>query len=137
MNRYLQALKESGANLLVFRDGEAIFSSASNGVAPLIEAIEKIGRDGQRGVVTADRIVGRAAALLNIHMGAVEVHAMLISQGAKETLGGYGVAFRFWEEVDAIKMKDGIVFCPFERLVQDISDPEEAYLRIKAKMAEF
>lgn len=137
MSRYLQALKESGQNLIVFRDGEAIFSSTSRGLAPLMEAIETIGLDGLRGVVTADRIVGKAAALLNVHMGATEAHAMVMSAGAKEVLGNYSVVFLFWEEVDAIKMKDGVVFCPFERLVQDISDPEEAYLRIKAKMAEF
>lgn len=136
MSRYLTLLEESGQNLLVFRDGEVIFSSASRGVAPLIEAVEAVGREGLEGVVTADRIVGKAAALLNVYMGASEVHAMLISSGAKEALGDHGVVFVFREETDAIKMRDGVVFCPFESLVQGVSDPEEAYLRIRAKLSE-
>lgn len=137
MSHYLSKLKESGQNLLIFREDEVIFSSADRGVTPLIEAIDKIDRGRLRGVITADRIVGRAAALLNIYLGAVEVHAMLISSKAKEALQDNGLRFQFWEETDAIKMRDGVVFCPFERLVQEISDPEEAYIKIKAKLAEF
>ncbi len=136
MSRYLALLEDSGQNLLVFRDGEVIFSSGSKGVAPLVEAVDAFGREGLMGVVTADRIVGRAAALLNIYMGAVEVHALLISASAKEVLGSHGVGFVFREETDVIKMRDGVVFCPFERLVQGVSDPEEAYLMIRAKLSD-
>ena len=136
MSRYLAMLEDSGQNLLVFKDGELIFSSGSRGVAPLVEAVDAFGREGLMGVVTADRIVGRAAALLNVYMGAVEVHALLISAGAEEVLGEHGVGFIFREETDAIKMRDGVVFCPFERLVQGVSDPEEAYLMIRAKLSD-
>ena len=136
MSRYLALLEDSGQNLLVFKDGELIFSSGSRGVAPLVEAVDAFGREGLMGVVTADRIVGRAAALLNVYMGAVEVHALLISAGAEEVLGEHGVGFVFREETDAIKMRDGVVFCPFERLVQGVSDPEEAYLMIRAKLSD-
>jgi len=136
LSRYLDLLEESGQNLLVFRDGELIFSSGGRGVAPLVEAVDAFGREGLMGVVTADRIVGRAAALLNVYMGAVEVHAILISAGAKEVLESHGVGFVFREETDAIKMRDGVVFCPFERLVQGVSDPGEAYLMIRAKLSE-
>jgi hypothetical protein len=136
LSHYLMTLEESGKNLLVFRDNEVIFSSASRGVAPLIEAIDSIGRHRLRGAVTADRIVGKAAALLNAYMGAREAHALLISAAAKQTLTDHGLRFVFLEETEAIKSPDGVLSCPFERLVRDISDPEEAYFRIKAKLAE-
>ena len=103
---------------------------------PLIEAIDSLDKEGLGELVTADRIVGKAAVLLNIHLGASEVHAMLISAGAKELLRAHGVRFYFREETDAIKMKDGVIYCPFERLVQGISDPEEAYVKIKAKLGQ-
>jgi hypothetical protein len=127
-------LKESGFNLLVFRRGELIFSSGNRGILPLIEAIENLEIGDNGSLLTADRIVGRAAALLNLYMGVSEVHALLISAGAKELLKEHRVDFQFKEETDAIKMKDGVIFCPFERLVQDISDPKEAYVKIKAKL---
>jgi hypothetical protein len=129
-------LEESGLNLLIFRGGETVFSSGSRGITPLIEAIDNLNREGIGELVTADRVVGRAAALLNIHLGVREVHAMLISTRAKALLQKHGIGFQFREETDAIKMKDGVIICPFERLVQDISDPEEAYVKVKAKLDE-
>jgi hypothetical protein len=127
-------LDESGMNLLVFRKGELIFSSGKHGIIPIIEALDSLELGDNRSLVTADRIVGRAAGLLNLYMGVSEVHTLLISTGAKELLKEHGIHFQFKEETDAIKMKDGVIFCPFERLVQDISDPKEAYVKIKAKL---
>jgi hypothetical protein len=136
LSRYLSMLEESGQNLLVFRDGEVIFSSDGRGVKPLVEAIEGFGREGLVGVVTADRVVGRAAALLNVYMGAREVHALIMSSAAKGVLADHGLVFEFHVETEAIKTRDGVVFCPFERLVWGVSDPEDAYLRIRAKLGE-
>ena len=136
LNRYLDRLDESGMNLLVFSGGEVVFSSDEKGIAPILEAVEVIGGEGLGDLVTADRIVGRAAVLLNVYLGAREVHAVLISAGAKGLLLERGIPFEFREETDAIKMRDGVIFCPFERLVQGVSDPVEAYDRIRAKMAE-
>jgi hypothetical protein len=129
-------LEESGLNLLVFRGGETVFSSASGGIMPLIEAIDVLDSEGLGELVTADRIVGRAAVLLNIHLGVSEVHAILISTGAKDLLRVHDVGYHFREETDAIKMKDGVIYCPFERLVQGISNPEEAYIKIKVKLGQ-
>jgi len=136
MGRFLRMLDDSGENLMVFREGDIIFISSGRGVSPLLEVIEEIGVDQLRGVVTADRVVGKAAALLNIYMGASEVHAMVISEAAKKALENNGVGYEFWEETEAIKEKDGVIFCPFERLVQDIDDPAEAYGAIRVKLAD-
>ncbi len=136
MSSLLQTLVESGENLMVYKDGDMIFSSSGRGVSPLLEVIEEFGVDDLRGVVTADRVVGKAAVLLNLYMGASEVHAMVISEPAKSALEKKGVRYEFWEETDAIKEKDGVIFCPFERLVQDIDDPAEAYGAIRAKLAD-
>jgi GMP synthase PP-ATPase subunit len=136
LSDYLERLRTSGLNLLIFKDGEVIFSSGGKGVTPLIEAIDSVGRDRLMGAVTADRIVGRAAVLLNIYLGASEVHAMLITTGAKRALEEHGVKYKFWEETEAIKMRDGVIYCPFESMVQGIEDPGEAYRRIRAKLIE-
>ena len=136
MSRYLRQLKESGMNLLVFRGDDVIYSSSGRGVSPLLGAIEEVGLEGLEGVLTADRIVGRAAALLNLYMGVSEVHALVISTGAEGLFRGHGVAFDFAEETDVVKAVDGVLFCPFEKLVQGISDPGEAFVAIREKLAE-
>ena len=136
MSRYLEQMVNSENNLMIFRDDTLVFESQGRGIAPLIEAIDTLGRENLRGVATADRVVGKAAALLNLYMGAVEVHAGVISSGAKALLSGHGVQYQFLEETDVVKAKDGVVFCPFEKLVWDVSDPEEAHALIRAKLAE-
>ncbi|UCH57259.1 MAG: DUF1893 domain-containing protein, partial [Candidatus Bathyarchaeota archaeon] len=62
LSRYLEELERSGKNLLVFNGGEMIFSSGSRGIMPLIEAIDALGGSRLDDLVTADRIIGRAAA---------------------------------------------------------------------------
>ena len=113
-----------------------IYSSSGKGVSPLLGAIEEVGLEGLEGVLTADRIVGRAAALLNVYMGVFEVHTLVISAGAEELFRGHGVVFDFAEETDVVKDVDGVLFCPFERLVQGMSDPGEAFVAIREKLAE-
>ncbi len=136
MSHYLEQMVNSENNLMIFRDDAMVFQSQGRGIAPLIEAIDTIGRENLRGVATADRVVGKAAALLNLYMGAVEVHAGVISSGAKELLSEHGVGFEFLEDTDVVKAKDGVVFCPFEKLVWDVSDPEEAHTLIRDKLKE-
>ena len=123
-------------NLLVFRGDEIIYSSSGKGVSPLLGAIEEVGLEALEGVLTADRIVGRAAALLNLYMGASEVHTLVISAGSEDLFRGHGVVYDFVEETDVVKDVDGVIFCPFERLVQGMSDPKEAFFSIREKLAE-
>jgi hypothetical protein len=137
LSRYLEELERTGLSLLIYRDGEVVFSSASGGIRPLLDAIDGLSRDEMRGSIVADKIVGRAAALLTVYMEAAEVHAALISTTAKEVLRRHGLSLHFAREVQVIKSREGVTICPFERLVQEVSDPEEAYEKIKAKMAEF
>ncbi|GAF76055.1 unnamed protein product [marine sediment metagenome] len=134
MSRYLEQLVKSKNNLMVFRCNELVFQSQGKGIAPLIEAIDTIGRKDLIGIVTADRVVGKAAALLNLYMGAAEVHAGVISSGAKKLLSEHGVGFEFLEDTDVVKAKDGVVSCPFEKLVWDVADPDEAHILIRAKL---
>ena len=49
----------------------------------------------------------------------------------------YGVKFSYREEVPHIKMENGVIYCPFERMVQGMEDPDEAYKAIIEKMNSF
>ena len=83
-----------------------------------------------------DKIVGRAAALLMLYTQAREIHALVLSSPARNVLEGK-VEYVYNKLVDQIKTKDGRIYCPFERMVQNIDDPNEAYYSIKRKMASF
>ena len=137
MDDFLAELDRSGMCLMVWKGGEVAFSSPSKGIRPHLEAIEALGRDALRGSVMADKVVGRAAALLMLYSLPAEVHAGVITTKARELLRNKGVVVHPGGEVPAIKERDGRIYCPFEAMVQGISDPEEAYPAIVAKMRGF
>lgn len=136
MNRYLEELECMGVSLLIYKGEEVIHSSTGGGMKPLLEAIGGLGREMLRGSIVVDKVVGRAAALLILYMEASEVHAGVVSSTALEVLRSHALSFHYGQRVEAIRDRDGFIICPFERLVQDISDPEEAYNRIRAKISE-
>ena len=136
MNKYLKQLEETEANLVVFKDDKVIFTSDRRGVSPLIEVIDQIGLDELKNVVTADRIVGKAAVLLNAYMGSKAVYAMVMSTAAVETVDKFGLEYSHRELVDYIVNRDGTGMCPFEQLVRDMKDPHNAFHKIKEKIVE-
>ena len=119
---------------MIWRHAEVVFSSPSKGIRPHLEAIERLGKEKLRDTVMADKIVGRAAALLMLYSVPVEVHAGVITTKARELLEAGGILVYPNAEVSAIKEKDGRISCPFEAMVQGISDPEEAYHAIVSKI---
>lgn len=120
--------------LMIWKGGEVVFSSSSKGILPHLEAIERLGRERLVGSVMVDKIVGRAAALLMLYSVPEEVHAGIITTTAKELLRTKGIQVCLNTEVPTIKERDGRIYCPFEAMVQGISDPEEAYPAIVSKM---
>ncbi len=133
MNGYLEELDNTGNSLMIYKGGRLIFQSASKGIRPHLEAIEMHG-EALRGTVMVDKIVGRAAALLILYSEAAETHAQVLSRPGKQVLDQHGLSTKYEELVDHIKMKDGSIYCPFERMVQGVSDPDEAYTVIVEKM---
>jgi len=133
---YLEKLEETGNSLMIYKDGRLLFESSSRGIRPHLEAIDKHS-DMLKDTVFVDKIVGRAAALLILYSRPLKVFATVISSSGKALFEESNLRYQFEEEVDNIKMRDGRIFCPFERMVQSISDPTEAYREILVKMADF
>jgi len=133
MNSYLMELNKTGNSLMIYRGGRLIFQSASKGIRPHLEAIEMHG-EALHGTLMVDKIVGRAAALLILYSEAAEAHAQVLSRPGKQVLDQQCMATTYEELVDHIKMKDGSIYCPFERMVQGVNDPDEAYAAIVEKM---
>ena len=83
------------------------------------------------GACVADRVIGRGAALL-LALGKVrEVYAQVISSPAVKVLEDARITVDFGTMVPYIINRDGTDICPVEKLTMNISDPEEAYGKIK------
>jgi hypothetical protein len=131
---YLRELEATGNCLMIFSNGELIFQSKSKGIRPHLEAIEEFG-EKLHGSLIVDKIVGRAAALLILYSRASEVQAQVLSEPGKQVFDEHKLDYNYLHLVPHIKQEDGRIFCPFERMVQGISDPEKAYRAIIEKMA--
>lgn len=112
--------------------GKSVVVSARRGVAPLIELCEN--ENSYVGYSAADKIVGKAAALLYVYMGVKAVYAEVLSVAAENVLQAFGIAYEYGKKVDYIINRTGDGRCPMEQAVAEISSPADALIAVKQKL---
>lgn len=127
-------LDGAGRAIVFVREGVILASGARPGVADLLEIAATHG-DSLRGAAVADRVVGRAAALVMRWLGVSAVYAARISEGGLAVLETGGIPVEYGECVPAVlnRTQDGP--CPFEQAVAGIDDPAEAVAALQARLA--
>ncbi|MBS7615681.1 DUF1893 domain-containing protein [Candidatus Bathyarchaeota archaeon] len=124
-------LKSENLTLSIVKKSEIIFESRTHGIFGFLEAIEKLG-DKLRDASVADKIVGKAIALLCIYAKVKAVYALTMSKEAEHALKECGVYFERDKLVNEILDASGKEMCPFEKIALTIVDPNEAYRKFKA-----
>ena len=122
---------ERNLTLCVVKDNHVLFESCSHGISGFLQAIEELGSQFERASV-ADKVVGKAVALLCLYTRVEAVYANVVSRRAKEILERNGVQTEWGEQVENILDNCTPAVCPFERLAGQIEDPAEAYKKLKA-----
>ena len=111
---------ERGDSCVLGKNGVIIARDKGRGIKPLLVFLD----DGRlEGTIVADKIIGRAAAAICILGGAKEIHAKIMSEGAKELLNKYNIKADSAEIVKEIINRDKTGMCPMEIAVRDLSDP--------------
>lgn len=129
-----RALAEGGVNIVVARGGMILFTGWSRGLRDLAKiALES--PEILNGSSVADRIVGKAAAIIFAVNGVEAVYAPTLSRHALDVLERSGIKFHYERLVSHIEAPGGEI-CPFERLIRDIADPDEAYRRLIKRFRE-
>lgn len=124
----------SGGYTCVFCRGEQTVTSRERGIAPLLDLLDE-GRD-VRGFAAADRIVGKAAAMLYLLLGVAEVYAEVISESALAVLRAQGIAVEYGDLCAAIRNRANTGICPMEEAVQNIVSPPAAVIALRQRRAE-
>ena len=130
-------LAEGGYTCVVARGGKVIFTSRERGVKPLVDYYRQYGQ-AHPGAALADKVIGRAAALLARLACIGEVYAGVLSTGALEELNKAGISAGYKTKVEAVRNRAGTGLCPMEQLSQGVDDPLEMLARAEdflAKMA--
>lgn len=131
-----KALAEGGYTCVVASGGKVIFTSNDRGVKPLVEYCHRFGKDRREDAALADKVIGRAAALLAILSGITELYARVLSVSALEELKAAGIPAGCETMAEAIRNRAGTGLCPMERLSQGVTTPEEMLARAEKFLAE-
>ena len=124
-----RSILESGNHTCVLCKGDAVYISDKSGIAPMVGFISE-GVD-LKGFSVADKIVGKAAAMLFILAGIKNAYGEVMSIGGLEFLEQNGIGASYNVLTKKIINRSGTDICPMEKAVENISVPTEAFLSIK------
>ena len=123
-------LKENDCALVFVRDGEILFESHKKGIRPMYEAL--LSEVNLTGAVLADRVIGRAAAMLALSVGIRSLFTFVMSESALAVCKEENFTAFTYEELSPFVMnrtQDDL--CPIEKLSQETDDPEVLMNRIE------
>jgi len=117
---------EENLTLVIVKDGSVLFQTDSHRISGFLDAIEKCGANLE-GSSVADRVIGKAVALLCVYAKVKEVYACVLSRKAQAILKEHRIGCQWQEIVENILNADKTGMCPFEKAAADISAPQDAY----------
>lgn len=79
-----------------------------------------------RGAYIADRIIGKAAAMLAAAGGAKAVYGEVMSETGLKMLQDHGIEAQYGTLTPAIRNRENTGLCPMEQTVQSLDDPKDA-----------
>lgn len=116
---------------VLYKNGVTYLSEA-RGVAPMLNFIDN--QTDLKGFAAADKVVGKAAAMLFALAGIKELYAVVMSKSAEEFLETTDIKYSYSTLTNKICNRNGDGICPMEQVTADISEPSQAYLAVKNKL---
>ncbi|MCH5298398.1 MAG: DUF1893 domain-containing protein [Ruminococcus sp.] len=131
---YAKEMLCRGGYTLVVCNGGRVFVSEDKGIKPLLELVKS--QDDWSGAYAADKIVGKAAAMLYTLLKVKAVYAEVLSEKAKEIFEENDIEFEYDILTENIINRQSTGLCPMEEAVKNIDNAGEAVAAIEAKIAE-
>lgn len=136
MNTFLTVknLLARGDYSCVIADRDRVMTSRARGIAPLLERAERSER--LEGAFVADRIIGKAAAMLLVVMRVASVYGQIMSREAEALLSANGIEVEYGALTDHIINRSGDGLCPMEQAVRDLTDCAAAPAVLRRRIEE-
>lgn len=128
-NRLRQAKEKligEGLSCVIMIDGNSPICSGAIGIKPLMQELRR-DRQAFAGGVIADKVVGKAAALLAVLGGAEAVYGCVMSRTAVEVLTNHHIYYEYDSSVPFIENRTRTGKCPMEAAVWEIEEPALAF----------
>ena len=124
-----KSLLTSTDSTLAVISGDDVFTSQERGVKPLLFLLKEK-KEFLKEASVADKVIGKAAALLMALGEIKEVHTLIISEPALQVFEKHNIPCFYDKKVDRIVNRTGDGLCPMETLCLDVENPQEAFDRI-------
>ena len=109
------------------------YFSFDNGIKPVISKLNE-NIEYFKGLTVADKIIGKASAMLLCLSGVKEVYCVVLSKAGEQILQKYGIPYHYENITEIIINRKGDDMCPMEKTVKDINDLNEAYIALNEKV---
>lgn len=113
-------------SIVVIKNGVILANKTGEGIKPIIESILEL-KDKIHGCVIGDKILGKASALLCVYCKAKAVYSPQSTDSAILLLSKMGIYYQTDMIIPFIKNRYKNDICPFEKIVENIDSPKEAY----------
>lgn len=133
LKKAIRVLNEEQYTCVLCKGG-AMYKSTERGVKPLLDWLNS-GME-MKGFSAADKVVGKAAALLYVLLGVKEVYAHVMSESAIDILEKNSIHVQYDISAEHIINRAGTGFCPMEKAVWDIEDAWEGKRAVEKRLAE-
>lgn len=115
---------------VVVKDENVILTSNKKGIEPLLNNLIE-DKMILKGTTVADKVIGKAVALLLTYGGVKSVYGHVISDCAKAILDKNNVEVEYNRIVPYIMNEDGTDKCSIEKLIEHTEEPIEAFSILK------
>lgn len=126
-------LSSEDYSIVVIRNEKILGHSKGDGIKPILKIIDELGKEIE-GTVIGDRILGKASAFLCRYSKVRGVYSPQATKTAIAILIVGGIPCQADEMIPFITNRSGDGLCPFEKMLQDVESPEEAYKILKDKV---
>ena len=130
----INILDEQQKSCVILDENGEVRTSDAIGIKPLMTEL-RVNKQAFAGCVIADKVIGKAAALMAVLGKAEAVYGRIMSKNAEEFLKNAGIEYKYGELVPYIenRTKDGR--CPMEETVLEIDSPAEAFEALEKTIA--
>ena len=123
-------LYEENLTLAIVKDGSLLYSTKSHRISGFLDAIDKCG-ESLKGASLADRVAGKAIALLCAYTEMSEVYAAVMSRKALQIFKQNKITCHWQTLVDNVLDQTRAAMCPFEKAAAEIQEPKKAFHTFK------
>ncbi len=120
-----QALNQYSLAFVVAKDGNILKTGTRDGIGELIATLDALG-ESARDASLADKIVGKAVAMVARQARLRAIYSPLVSRAALDALAPANISIEYDRLVPLILNKRNDGPCPMERLTLPISEPKQA-----------